>query len=256
MSVKFGLALDHFYVGIEAEAFDLLVPWIKDISGVKHSTARTGEDEWEGLYFSTRTNAYFELLRARREGCIGIAFTSVSPFYLDARKIAEELPDLPWNTGTRINPDGKPWFDWFTLGDYLNVNPSTPCNVWLMHFHMHHREWKFRRPKTAFDAITEISVTACREMREEISRSIPWTPTRVVEGDQENLYLIPDRDESEVRLQVRFQDGTNKPGQQFKLNHVEFRLSPNTPAPSAPPLPWKMETSKPGAIKLLLHSSF
>lgn len=254
MSVKYGLALDHIYMGLEDAAFDLLVHWITQLRGVTHSLIRSGDEQWEGIYFSTRTNAYFEFLRKRREGCIGIAFSSISPFYLDARKIVDELPELPWRNGSRVTAEGKPWFDWFSVCEYLNVNPSTPCNVWLMHYHMNHYDWKSRRPKLSLDAITDVAFTGSLAMREEIQRVIPWTPIRIEEGSDENIYYMPDRDESELRVRVRFEDFQDASGHPFKLDYVEFRLAPHGEAPSPPPSPWIMEISRPGYIKLSVRS--
>ncbi len=251
MPVRNGLCLDHIYVGVSDEIFLPLVEWIKNVSGANHSVVHSGDDHWEGIYIKTRTDAYVELLRERRPNTIGVAFSAVAPAYLDGRKITDEFPDLPWKKGTRVTDKGEPWFDWVSLCDYQNLDPSPPCNVWLMHYHHNHRDWKTRRKPTSIAAISEMAVEAGEDMREEMSHVLQWTPTRIEKGNGETVFMIPDRDEEDMRLRVRFIGA----GKRFILRHIEFRLAPGAEIPPPPPSPWVMSTS-PGHIRLTLQEKY
>lgn len=253
MPIRNGLCMDHIYAGVDDDAFLPLAQWIENIPGGKHDLVKSGDQSWEGIYVGTRTNAYFEMLRKRESGGIGFAFSAVKPSALDGREIVNEFPDLNWKKGSRVTAEGKPWFDWFSLCDYEDMEPFPPCNVWLMHYHMNHYDWPARRPKTIFDAITEMAVVGCQEMRQEIARVIPWTPIRIEEGADENIYYLPDRDESELRVRVRFEDFKLEVGNEFRFKHIEFRLAPDASTPPPPPSPWVMSVPHPGSIRLSLE---
>lgn len=118
MTIRDGLALDHLNASIPAEDFETLALVLAGQPGINREKVQAGDNGWEGLYAYTRAGGYFEFLRGtHRQSGLGIAISSYVSHAMDARKLREELPELPWKTGTRTLENGQPWFDFLSLGN-------------------------------------------------------------------------------------------------------------------------------------------
>jgi hypothetical protein len=217
VSIRDGLVLDHLYVAIPEVDFETLSQLLGGRPGIVRNAIKSGNDAWEGLYARSRTGAYFEFLRGRREGGLGIAFSAPYGNYLDVRRIRDELSDLAWRSGTRVWADGAPWFDWLSLGDYLDVE-KTRFNAWLMHYHPSHVVPARRREQPSIDSFVELEVAAGRKLEAEIERLGSWLPgTRRSQAD--GLVLeVPDRDGGVVTVRIAF-DGA---GRDFRLRTMRW----------------------------------
>ncbi len=207
MTIRDGLALDHLYVSIPEKDFNTLALIFASQPGINREKVQAGDNGWEGLYAYTRAGGYFEFLRGtHRQGSLGIAISSYVSHAMDARKLREELPELLWKTGTRTLEDGKPWFDFLSLGDYLS-HETTLFNAWIMHYHQNHWVPSRRRQPRAIDGLVELHVDAGIGQRTEIELKGAWLPgTNLGESCDEMVQVLPDRDGGDVRVRITFKD--------------------------------------------------
>jgi len=63
---------------------------------------------------------------------MGMAFRSNTPMESGAPIEVRQQSHLDWKWGTRHFPDGRFWFNWFSLSDYRDL--EAPFNFWIMQY--------------------------------------------------------------------------------------------------------------------------
>ncbi len=220
MAVRNRLVLDHFYIGLDDDAFEKLLPLTQLFKNCEHSKVTSGAESWEGIYLQSRTGAYFEIVRDREVHGLGLALSAAKPQYTDTRKIVEELPELPWKTGTRVDEGGAPWFDWITLSDYLDIH-ATFFNAWIMNYRFNHRDSSHTVSPCSVDRFKEIHLDLGRDNVSEVERLSSWLPgTREI---KENLiqFELPDREGSSFIVFIHLVDGKS----QFRFKSLDLALA-------------------------------
>lgn len=207
--IQSSLVLDHIYIDLPSEDFDALTKLTNYIKGCEHSHVKSSDDAWEGLYISTSRGSYFEFLRERRPGGLGIAMRLPKDSMLDAREIVRELPQLAWQAGRRDYLDGDPWFDWLSLGDYRSFD--TFFNAWIMHYHPRENTKNAERPKCTIKGLTTLCVTLGDENIGTVKELSRWMP-----GEGLPLFgntfsvMVRERDETQFNLQIKLVQGTTR----------------------------------------------
>ncbi len=213
------LVLDHFYISLEPNDFLPFIETANFFSRCEHIHVKSSDDAWEGVYLSSKTGAYFEVLNERRLGGLGIAFRSKSQNEWNIRNILKELPLLKWKFGTRSTAKGDPWFDWVSLGDYLDVY-KTWFNTWMMHY------YPSDKPKDENSSVFSVSRFLALEMivgRDHLSliqELSSWFPGGKKFLDDQIVFSLTDRDGSLFEIYLKLKDGADR----FQFKRLSFVL--------------------------------
>ncbi|MCM2279138.1 MAG: hypothetical protein NDJ89_13765 [Oligoflexia bacterium] len=245
MGIENQLVLDHFYISLDAESFDSLLPLTAGLKNAVHSKVQTDNGSWEGIYIKCRTGCYFEILKERRPGGLGIAISPIYPHYVDAAKICERYPALPWRSGTRRLPDGQPWFDWLTLGDYLNIE-DTFFNSWLMKYHLSHRDNRPEVARCTIDRYCRLELRLGIENLEALKQLGAWLPGRQRLSETKYLLELPDRDGNDLQIAINLIPGASR----FKFLSIDMELSRGEAVPKMELGRFKAHGTKQGRLRL------
>jgi hypothetical protein len=206
-SIRERLVLDHFYIPVTSEELASLSKMTSRLRDSVHSRVVSGDDHWEGIYITSRIGDYFEIVRYPRASNLGLAFSPAKPQYTDARKIAEELPNLDWKRGARVTKSNQPWFDWLSLSD--DSDPVIPAvKAWVMHYHSSHQE-QTRMPSgpRVIDRFKKIELTVGRDLIPALRVLIPWLPGSQTWGENKASLLLPLRDGHHFEVRISIIDG-------------------------------------------------
>ena len=220
MGVRESLVLDHFYLGVRSEDFDRLIQLQELLSATSHSKVVTSNDSWEGVYVSSRTRAYLEFLRERRQGGVGFCLSPYNPLYVDAGKIRTDLKELPWRQGTRVSDDGQPWYDWIATCDYLDTE-NTLFNAWIMKYHLTHHDITRPIPQPSVDRFESIQLRVGGCHRAAVEEASLWFPGERKIHEHGARFAFQDRDGSPFTIDIEFVPEESC----FELQSLRFRLA-------------------------------
>lgn len=223
MSIRNALVLDHFYIGVSDEQFQMLLPLADSLKSCFNKHVKSGDDSWEGIYLSSRTGAYFEILRERRSESLGLAFSAYRPQYCDVMQIKDELKDLDWKSYQRNWEDNSPWFDSLSLGSYCDVQ-ETFFNAWLMQYHFNPRPVDSLVPLSvrAVDRFQTIDLELGKRHLDEVRKLSSWFPG-VLKFENDNIcFRLPDRDGSTFEVNVKLVDADVR----FRFKSLKMRRNP------------------------------
>ena len=210
MSIANALVLDHFYVAVSEEDFVPLTELAKLIRVTIHSKMETKDDAYEGIYMYSRTMAYFEMLREKKTGGLGLCFSPFYVQYADASKIVEEMPHEKWKTKTQYWTDGTPWYDSHTTADYPSF-AETLFHPWVMKYHPQHTDYTgFKGRPRQIDRFERLHLTVGRENLAEIEKNSSWLPCVKTFGEKSIRFEISDREFSTFVIDVDLIDGNSR----------------------------------------------
>lgn len=219
--VRSKLRLDHFYIDFLPTEFRALVPLASIFAGSTHNVVQAEGASWEGIYLSSESGAYFELLGRRQAA--GIA---VSPQYIqyhDASKIREEMPWLPWApTGLMKWPDGQPWFEWETTTP-VTKDHHPAVETWTMKYHLSHDPEKTKfHVRPSITRFRRLHLLIGESRFHEIHPACEWLPGRNFLGTENCVLEIPCRDGSYFTVEME-----KAPGSGIELRELEMELRPD-----------------------------
>lgn len=206
--------LDHFYIGVSSFEFQPLLPIANALQGCQHLVVQSGNDSWEGIYLFSNAGPYFEILNERRNQGLGIAFCTTS----ETRQIIARMSDLPWKSGTRHRANGSPWFDWLSLGEYLNVK-ETWFNAWIM------RYCESSKPRTApafsIKRFLSLKMSLGNERLDEMKSLARWFPEPFEMENSRVTVFIADRSGDRLKIEIQLVTGNEK----FTFHSIDFELN-------------------------------
>jgi hypothetical protein len=208
MSVLNSLALDHFYISLPDEKFQRYNEFFALLDGVCHSV-ESDDDAWCGVYSYSRIRDYFEILKNRREGGLGIALSPIGLLNVNVKNIINERSELEWKYGTRNHLNKEPWFDWYSLGGYLNTE-QTFFNVWIMDYYKSHIDYEQRPVRKKIDSFLSLEMNLGYNHRLEIHYLLGFTDYLKRAYSDEIEISIPRRDGWDFNIKVSLVPGDSK----------------------------------------------
>jgi hypothetical protein len=194
------IGLDHFYTGFNKEE-------IKDLKNLSKlpfcvfSKVKSGKDSWQGLYWSSTSGSYFEMLEKPSEERyqLGFAFSANTIQYFDIRKIKTLFKnDQGLKTTLRLSKTGKPWFT--AISSKKRKNESV--FMWGMHYFFNERTRKtttINKP-SLIERFIELEVKANPKILEELKTSCYWAPFSLIKNKKKAILNIQQKDKSYLKV--------------------------------------------------------
>ncbi len=208
MSVRDYLALDHFYIAFPPEEFEKLLPLTSILRNCFHFKVKSGNDSWEGIYMQNRTGSYWEIVKDSKVNGFGAAFSAFALPGVDVRQIIKEMPALAWKKGTRLTPEGVPWFDWLSLGEYLDIY-KTFFNVWIMHYHTQLKR-PFNPPDSNINRFSKIHLTLGQAHKKIVKALSEWLPGTRFINEKQVKFVVPNRDRNDFEILIELIPGDGR----------------------------------------------
>lgn len=208
MPVMNSLTFDHLYISLPENSFKKYINFFTDLNGV-HSVVNSSDDSWEGLYLKSRIGDYFEILNNKRNGGLGIALSPLRPMHVEVSNIIKEQPHLDWKHGKRLDGQNRPWFDWYSLDNYLDAK-NLLFNVWIMDYAKSHNDVK-AKPKTNFvDSFNSIELSLGSAHLSKIEDNLKFTDYKIVKESNYLKFSIPKNDGWNFDVIIRIIDGDSE----------------------------------------------
>jgi hypothetical protein len=222
------IGLDHFYVGFEADELEDLKTLTR-LPFCTHAKVKSGNDHWEGVYWSATTNVYFEMIQKSEtfRYQLGLAFSANYIQYFDIRKIGNHFSgEDRLKTFRKLDARGKPWFD----GLLPEKQKTSAIKSWAMHYHFCPRDRKMsgQPGPSAIERFNELVIESPPSLGLDLQKSIYWAPVMVKRNTQGFILKIRQKDQSDFVVRCRFN---------AKLTEVRFVSLKMQPSPFLTRLP-------------------
>ena len=165
------LIFDHLYMATSEPEFEEIKKIFLPFDCASHQIVKADDDSWEGVYVRTRGQNYFEFLKLRRSGGIGLCQRAYSILTQDARSITQEFPELPWKSFDR-SLAGQKWFTALSCENYLDL--TTPFNTWVMHYYPRETNNIVELRKCEISQFHEIHFSAHPDLIERVKLNSTW----------------------------------------------------------------------------------
>lgn len=219
MAIREKLRLDHFYVDLPREVFRALLPLKDTFAGSLHKVVEVEGASWEGLYIYAANGVYFELL-GRGPGS-GLALSAEYIQYEDASRIVEEMPWLPWASGERVWPGGKPWFRWDSTTPDV-ADKTAAFETWTMKYYFNERERGRAFVQSPITRFRRLHLQIGETRYAEIAVACEWLPGRNSIGGASCQLEIPARDGTIFEIEIE-----RVAGSIVALRELEFEVRPD-----------------------------
>ena len=224
--LKNGLALDHFYTGFTHEEMNDLKNLIRFSKRCDHRKIKSGKDSWEGVYLSSNTGSYFEMILGTEKYGMGIAVSSRYLQYFDGSKVPSDFPKLKWRKNIRYwRKTKKKWFTAISLlKTPLEKNISNIFSTWIMQYHpLHEKKHAKTIPQSNVERFHRLVVQAGQELMPMIRYHTQWLPGRHKFRKNKIELCIPSKDGGPFRIAIRFLKGKMQP----RFVSLEMSLCPD-----------------------------
>lgn len=194
------VGIDHFFMGFKKSEIEDLKAMSK-LPFCRFSRVKSGKDSWQGVYWTSATQSYFEMVESPEPGHyqFGLAISANHIQYNDIRRIRSFYKGVKrLSAKVRVFEKSKKWFEYV-----FKTGPAkSSVSMWAMHYFFCERERKISKNAgpSIIERFTELEIEVNPRFLKELRDTCYWMPFHKNQRGKTLILDFLNKDRSQFRV--------------------------------------------------------